>query len=351
MLSVRRAKLSLEALCCFTPKIFPKAPIPRPNAQITSIQRSILAPIRANNYGFSSFSSISRKSLSNNGMGETQFSPFISGAKRYYYVDRNRVQHFRPRGSRRWFQNPRNVFVMVVVSSGVIITVYFGNLETVPYTKRNHFVILSKAMERRLGETNFKQLKDEFKGKILPETHPDSVRVKLIADDIIKSLQKGLGHDQVWSDLDYGSESQSDWFENKDLGQNKLLEPRDSEGEEKVEANWFHKDEILDDKWVQETRKKGQERGAKSATSHLDGLIWEVIVVNDPLVNAFCLPGGKIVVFTGLLDHFKTDGEIATIIGHEVCVFSLPFLVRRRHRYAVEILLIMVYDDLLLLYS
>ncbi|ONI25151.1 hypothetical protein PRUPE_2G284400 [Prunus persica] len=34
--------------------------------------------------------------------------------------------------------------------------------------------------------------------------------------------------------------------------------------------------------------------------------------------NAFCLPGRKIVVFTELLKHFRSDAEIATIIGHEV---------------------------------
>lgn len=49
---------------------------------------------------------------------------------------------------------------------------------------------------------------------------------------------------------------------------------------------------------------------------------WEVVVVCDPAVNAFSLPGGKIVVFTGLLKHFALDAEIATIIGHEVCVLS-----------------------------
>ncbi|CAI9300162.1 unnamed protein product [Lactuca saligna] len=70
--------------------------------------------------------------------------------------------------------------------------------------------------------------------------------------------------------------------------------------------------------WVDQSRKKGKEKGGKSANGHLEGLNWEVLVVNDHVVNAFCLPGGKIVVFTGLLEHFRTDEEIATIIGHEV---------------------------------
>ncbi|KAL3639900.1 metalloendopeptidase [Castilleja foliolosa] len=39
---------------------------------------------------------------------------------------------------------------------------------------------------------------------------------------------------------------------------------------------------------------------------------------DEPEINAFCLPGGKIVVFTALLEHFLTDPEVATIIGHEV---------------------------------
>ncbi|TKY66820.1 Mitochondrial metalloendopeptidase OMA1 [Spatholobus suberectus] len=88
--------------------------------------------------------------------------------------------------------------------------------------------------------------------------------------------------------------------------------------EEKVEGRWHKEDKILDDKWVQQSWKNGLERGSPTATSHLDGLNWEILVVNEPLVNAFCLPGGKIVVFTGLFEHFKSDAEIATIIGHEV---------------------------------
>ncbi|XP_040247429.1 mitochondrial metalloendopeptidase OMA1-like [Aegilops tauschii subsp. strangulata] len=31
-----------------------------------------------------------------------------------------------------------------------------------------------------------------------------------------------------------------------------------------------------------------------------------------------CAPGGKIIVYTGLLDKFNTDAEIATVLGHEV---------------------------------
>jgi hypothetical protein len=53
-------------------------------------------------------------------------------------------------------------------------------------------------------------------------------------------------------------------------------------------------------------------------TRHLDGLDWEVIVVKNTQVNAMCVPGGKITVYTGFLDYFKTDAEVAAVLGHEV---------------------------------
>ncbi len=45
---------------------------------------------------------------------------------------------------------------------------------------------------------------------------------------------------------------------------------------------------------------------------------WEYNVVQDNQANAFCLPGGKIVVLTGLLDLVKSDDQLAAVIAHEV---------------------------------
>jgi predicted Zn-dependent protease len=46
---------------------------------------------------------------------------------------------------------------------------------------------------------------------------------------------------------------------------------------------------------------------------------WEVMVVKTPTVNALCMPGGKIAVFTGIIDTLKlTDDELAIVLGHEM---------------------------------
>lgn len=45
---------------------------------------------------------------------------------------------------------------------------------------------------------------------------------------------------------------------------------------------------------------------------------WELEVVEDAQVNAFCLPGGKIVVYTGILPVAVSDAGLATVIGHEI---------------------------------
>lgn len=46
---------------------------------------------------------------------------------------------------------------------------------------------------------------------------------------------------------------------------------------------------------------------------------WEVNVVRSPRLDAYCMPGGKVVIFTGLFDKLRpSDDELAMLIGHEM---------------------------------
>ena len=45
---------------------------------------------------------------------------------------------------------------------------------------------------------------------------------------------------------------------------------------------------------------------------------WQVSLVQSPQANAFCLPGGKIAVYTGILPHTKTEAGLAAVMGHEM---------------------------------
>nr|WP_321222695.1 M48 family metallopeptidase [uncultured Psychroserpens sp.] len=57
---------------------------------------------------------------------------------------------------------------------------------------------------------------------------------------------------------------------------------------------------------------------ANGHQGYLDDYKWEYNLVNDNTVNAWCMPGGKIVFYTGILPIAQNETGIAAIMGHEV---------------------------------
>lgn len=47
-------------------------------------------------------------------------------------------------------------------------------------------------------------------------------------------------------------------------------------------------------------------------------LPWSIKVIDDPVVNAFAIPGGYLYVTRGILAHFQSEAELASVLGHEV---------------------------------
>ena len=45
---------------------------------------------------------------------------------------------------------------------------------------------------------------------------------------------------------------------------------------------------------------------------------WEFTVLDSEIQNAFCLPGGKVAVYTGLMDYMNNEAELAFVVGHEI---------------------------------
>jgi predicted Zn-dependent protease len=53
-------------------------------------------------------------------------------------------------------------------------------------------------------------------------------------------------------------------------------------------------------------------------SSEISNLSWEFNLVKDTSKNAFCMPGGKVVVFEGILPITKNEDGLAVVMGHEI---------------------------------
>lgn len=57
---------------------------------------------------------------------------------------------------------------------------------------------------------------------------------------------------------------------------------------------------------------------ANGLSAKLKDFAWEFNLVDDPTVNAWCMPGGKVVVYSGILPIAKDEDGLAVVMGHEI---------------------------------
>ncbi|KAF7081811.1 hypothetical protein CFC21_085726 [Triticum aestivum] len=177
------------------------------------------------------------------------------------------LPRFVSRSRPRWYQNPWKVAAAVVVApyaAKFILYTAISKEETVPYTNRAHRVLLTSSEEHEFGDEIFNDRKKKYGKDILGPSDPRTVRVRRVASDIIHGVRRLFAN------------------------------------------NTIHDDDVKQGKVV-----------LRPQTEHLNDLNWEVIVVKDEKINAFSTLGGKIVIYTGYLEHLKTDAELATVIAHE----------------------------------
>lgn len=57
---------------------------------------------------------------------------------------------------------------------------------------------------------------------------------------------------------------------------------------------------------------------ANGHADHVKNFQWEFNLVDDPTPNAWCMPGGKVVFYTGILPFTKDEAGLAVVMGHEI---------------------------------
>ncbi|KAF9593239.1 hypothetical protein IFM89_020995 [Coptis chinensis] len=199
--------------------------------------------------------------------------PPTTSFQRYYNVERNQDI-----GAKRLYQ----LSVLAIVGTGLWAGFVFFRLgvriENVPYTNRKHIVVCSPMQEKLLANSSLEKGKTKYKGKLLDEKDPHSVRAKLILKNIIQGLEREV---------------------------------------------------------------KRNPNSTASGFNHYDEFNWNILVVDELEINAFAMAGGTIFIFSGTLEVL-TDGDVAAIIGHEVAhvvarhIFESPRSLSIRRKQELE---------------
>jgi predicted Zn-dependent protease len=77
---------------------------------------------------------------------------------------------------------------------------------------------------------------------------------------------------------------------------------------------------------------------SQKSGKQLEGFNWEIYLFNESKEDAWCLPGGKMAVYTGLLPITQSDGSLAVVLAHEIAHVMLKHGDTRMKQYLKEFL-------------
>ncbi|MEO1017281.1 MAG: M48 family metallopeptidase [Pseudomonadota bacterium] len=77
-------------------------------------------------------------------------------------------------------------------------------------------------------------------------------------------------------------------------------------------------EKIADDRAAQRRVQEIGRRIVQASDSTIPADQWEFVVFDSDQINAFALPGGRVGVYTGLIDIAESDDQLAAVIGHEI---------------------------------
>jgi len=99
-------------------------------------------------------------------------------------------KHF---GRTNVLSGPSNYYPMIVGLTGTALAgsvYYYNHLESVPITGRSHFIMLSSSSEQQLGASALHSVLSEYRGRVLPQEHPDTRKVARIGKRIVAALNE-----------------------------------------------------------------------------------------------------------------------------------------------------------------
>lgn len=106
---------------------------------------------------------------------------------------------------------------------------------------------------------------------------------------------------------------------NEDLGRNQLLFTGEDTMAQAAASSW---DQLKTQRTVSNDPRYTSRLAAVAPrlirAAGEDPSKWEYLVFEDPSLNAFALPGGRIGIHTGIMDIMQNDAQLAAVVGHEI---------------------------------